>query len=135
MAMTLCVFGAIAIDKGYAKLVLHLFGDKSGKQEIGFIANRKLTRSKPAFVQKIVASHVEAMNTFMGNPDLRIELERKYSRLPDAVIAMQEREFLKYNYRTNVADLKTMAKELRELGWVKQEYSVPGDTYIDLALL
>jgi ABC-type nitrate/sulfonate/bicarbonate transport system substrate-binding protein len=135
MAMTLCVFGAIAIDKGDAKLVRHLFGDKSGKQEIGFIANRKLTRGKPALVQKIVASHVEAMKTFMGNPDLRIELERKYSRLPDAVIAMQERQFLKYDYRTNVADLKTMAKELRELGWVKEDYSDRVDKYIDFTFL
>ena len=135
MAMTLCVFGAIAIDKGDAKLVRHLFGDKSGKQEIGFIANRKLTQGKPALVQKIVSSHVEAMNTFMGNPDLRIELERKYSRLPDAVIAMQEREFLKYDYRTNVADLKTMARELRELGWVKEDYSDRVDKYIDFTFL
>jgi NitT/TauT family transport system substrate-binding protein len=135
MAMTLCVFGAIAIDKGDAKLVRHLFGDKSGKQEIGFIANRKLTQAKPALVQKIVSSHVEAMNAFMGNPDLRIDLERKYSRLPDAVIAMQEREFLKYDYRTNVADLKTMAKELRELGWVKEDYSDRVDKYVDLTFL
>ena len=135
MAMTLCVFGAIAIDKGDAKLVRHLFGDKSGKQEIGFIANRKLTQGKPALVQKIVSSHVEAMNTFMGNPDLRIELERKYSRLPDAVIAMQEREFLKYDYRTNVADLKAMAKELRDLGWVREDYSDRIDEHLDFTFL
>jgi len=135
MAMTLCLFGAIAIDKGDATLVRHLFGDESGKQEIGFIASRKLTQGKPALVQRIVSSHVEAMNTFMGNTDLRIELERKYSRLPDAVIAMQERQFLKYNYRTNVADLKTMAKELRELGWVKEDYSNRVDKYIDFAFL
>ena len=135
MAMTLCVFGAIAIDKGDAKLVRHLFGDKSGKQEIGFIVTRKLARSKPALVQKIVSSHVDAMNTFIGNTDLRIELERKYSRLPDAVIAMQERQFLKYDYRTNVADLKTMARELHELGWVKQDYSDRVDKYLDFAFL
>jgi NitT/TauT family transport system substrate-binding protein len=135
MAMTLCVFGAIAIDKGDAKLVRHLFGDKSGKQEIGFIVNRKLTRGKPALVQHIVSSLVEAMNMFTGNSDLRIELERKYSRLPDAVIAMQERQFLTYNYRTNVADLKAMAKELRELGWVKEDYSDRVDKYIDFTFL
>jgi ABC-type nitrate/sulfonate/bicarbonate transport system substrate-binding protein len=135
MAMTLSVFGAIAIDKGDAKLVRHLFGDKSGKQEIGFIVNRKFARRKPALVQRIVSSHVDAMNTFMDNTDLRIELERKYSRLPDAVIAMQERQFLKYNYRTNVADLKTMARQLRELGWVKEDYSDRVDKYIDFTFL
>jgi ABC-type nitrate/sulfonate/bicarbonate transport system substrate-binding protein len=135
MAMTLCVFGAIAIDKGDAKLVRHLYGDESGKQEIGFIVTRKLTRDKPELVQHIVSSLVEAMDTFMDNTDLRIELERKYSRLPDAVIAMQERQFLKYNYRTNVADLKAMAKELRDLGWVKEDYADRVDKYIDLTFL
>jgi len=135
MAMTLCVFGAIAIDKGDATLVRHLFGDKSGKQEIGFIANRRLIRDKPALVQGIVSSHVEAMNMFIGNPDRQIDLERKYSRLPDAVIAMQERQFLKYDYRTNVADLRAMAKELRDLGWVKEDYSDRVDKYVDFTFL
>jgi NitT/TauT family transport system substrate-binding protein len=135
MAMTLCVFGAIAIDKGDAKLVRHLYGGEWGKQEIGFIVNRNLARGKPALVQRIVSSLVEAMSTFMGNADLRIELERKYSRLPDAVIAMQERQFVKYNYRTNVSDLKAMAKELRELGWVKEDYSDRVDKYIDFTFL
>jgi NitT/TauT family transport system substrate-binding protein len=135
MVMTLSVFGAMAIDKGDGKLVRHLFGDKSGKQEIGFIVNRKLMRAKPALVQNIVSSHVEAMNVFMGNVDRQVELERKYSRLPDAVIAMQERQFLKYNYRTNVTDLKAMAKELRELGWVKEDYSNRVDKYVDLTFL
>src|SRR5215831_8369131 len=135
MAMTLSVFGAIAIDKGDAKLVRHLFGDEFGKQEIGFIVNRKLMRDKPTLVQSIVSSHVEAMNMFMGDPARRIELERKYSRLPDAVIAMQERQFLRYDYRTNVADLKAMAKELRRLGWAKEDYSDRIDQYIDLTFL
>jgi NitT/TauT family transport system substrate-binding protein len=135
MAMTLCVFGAIAIEKGDAKLVRHLFSDESGKQEIGFIINRKLARDKPQLVQRIVSSVVEAMDTFVGNTDRRIELERKYSRLPDAVIAMQERQFLKYNYRTNVADLKAMAKDLRALGWMKEDYSDRIDRYVDFAFL
>jgi ABC-type nitrate/sulfonate/bicarbonate transport system substrate-binding protein len=135
MAMTLCMFAAIAIDKGDAKLMRHVYGDRSGKQEIGFIVHRRLTRDNPEVVQRIVSSLVEAMNTFIGNIDLRIELERKYSRLPDAVIAMQEREFITYDYRTNVADLKAMAKELRDLGWVKEDYSDRVDKYVDLAFL
>src|SRR5215831_12779492 len=135
MVMTTCVFGLIAIDKGDAKLVRHLFSAAQGKQEIGFVIRRRLTRDKPEFVQRIVSSLVEAMDTFKDNTDLRIELERKYSRLPDAVIAMQERQFLKYDYRTNVADLKDMAKELRDLGWVKEDYSDRVDKYVDLAFL
>ncbi len=135
MAMTLGVFGAIAIDKGDARLVRHLFGDGQGKQEIGFAVSRSLIRAKPELVQHIVGSLVEAMKTFMGDPDRRIELERKYSRLPDAVIGMQERQFLKYDYRTNVADLKIMAKELRQLGWVREDYSDRIDKYVDFAFL
>ncbi len=135
MAMTLCTFGAIAIDKGDATLVRHLFGDETGKQEIGLIVNRKLARDKPELVQRIVSSVVEAMDSFIGNTDLRIELERKYSRLPAPVIAMQERQFLRYDYRTNVADLKAMAKELRDLGWMKEDYSDRIEKYIDFAFL
>jgi ABC-type nitrate/sulfonate/bicarbonate transport system substrate-binding protein len=135
MAMTLEIFGAIAIDKGDATLVRHVFGDKSGKQEIGFIVNRRQARDKPELVQRIVSSVVEAMDRLMANTDLRIELERKYSRLPEAVIAMQERQFVKYDYRTNVADLKAMAKELRDLGWVKEDYSDRIDSYLDFTFL
>jgi hypothetical protein len=75
------------------------------------------------------------MDMFMGNTDLRIELERKYSRLPDAVVALQEREFLRYDYRTNVADLKAMAKELRDLGWVREDYSDRIDKHLDFTFL
>lgn len=135
MAMTLSVFGAIAINKGDAFLYLHLFGGSVGKQEIGFIVNRKLIGDKPDLVQRIVNSHVAAMNMFMGTPDKQIEFEKKYSRLPDAVIAMQEREFLQYNYRTNVADVKKMARELHELGWVKEDYGSKVDSYIDFTFL
>jgi NitT/TauT family transport system substrate-binding protein len=102
---------------------------------IGFIVNRQLARDKPAFVQRIVSSLVQAMDTFMDNADLRIELEQKYSRLPDAVIAMQERQFVKYDYRTNVADLKAMARELRALDWMKADYSERIDNYIDFTFL
>jgi NitT/TauT family transport system substrate-binding protein len=135
MAMTLSVFGAIAIDKGDARLVRHLFGDQQGKQEIGFVVGRRLVRDKPELVQHIVSSLVEAMGTFMGDPDRQIELERKYSRLPDAVIAMQERQFLKYDYRTNVLDLKAMARELQQLGWVKEDFSDRVDNYVDFTFL
>jgi NitT/TauT family transport system substrate-binding protein len=135
MAMTLCLFGAIAIDKGDATLVRHLFGEDSGKQEIGFIVDRKLIRDKTALVQSMVSSHVDAMNMFMNDMNRRIELERRYSRLPDAVIAMQERQFLKYDYRTNVADLKAMAKQLHTLGWVKEDYSSGVDAHVDFTFL
>jgi NitT/TauT family transport system substrate-binding protein len=133
LAMTLSAFGAIAIEKGDAVLFLHLFGGNFGKQEVGFIVTEKLIKEKPALVQRIVTAHVEVMKTFMGQPDKQIEFERKYSRLPDPVIAMQEREFLRYNFRTNVADIRTMARELHELGWVKEDFGPKVDSFVDLS--
>lgn len=135
LAMTLSAFGAIAIGKGDAALFLHLFGGNFGKQEIGFIVTEKLIKEKPALVQRIVNAHVEAMKTFIGQPDKQIEFEKKYSRLPDPVIAMQEREFLKYNFRTNIADIKTMARELHQLGWVKQDFGAKVDTFVDFSFV
>jgi ABC-type nitrate/sulfonate/bicarbonate transport system substrate-binding protein len=135
MIMTTCVFGAIAIDKGDARLVRHIYSEARGKQEIGFAVNGRLMRDRPELVQHIVSSVVDAMDTFKSSADVRIALERKYSRLPDAVIAMQERQFLKYDYRTNIADLRNMARELRELGWVKEDYSDRVDKYVNLAFL
>jgi NitT/TauT family transport system substrate-binding protein len=133
LAMTLSAFGAIAIEKGDAALFLHMFGGNFGKQEVGFIVTEKLIREKPALVQRIVNAHVDAIKTFMGQPDKQIEFEKKYSRLPEPVIAMQEREFLKYNFRTNVADIKTMARELNGLGWVKEDFSAKVDSFVDLS--
>ena len=135
MAMTLSAFGAMAIEKKDASLFLHLFGGNFGKQEVGFIVTDKLIKDKPALVQRIVNVHVDAMKTFMGQPDKQIEFERKYSRLPEPVIAMQEREFLRYNFRTNVADIKTMARELHQLGWVKQDQSSQVDSFVDLSFV
>jgi NitT/TauT family transport system substrate-binding protein len=135
LVMTLSAFGAIAIEKGDAVLFLHLFGGSFGKQEVGFIVTEKLIKEKPALVQRIVTAHVDAMKTFMGQPDKQIEFERKYSRLPDAVIAMQERDFLRYNFRTNVADIRTMARELHQLGWVKEDFGPKVDGFIDLSFV
>jgi NitT/TauT family transport system substrate-binding protein len=135
LAMTLSAFGAIAIDKGDAALFLHLFGGNFGKQEIGFIVTEKLIKEKPALVQRIVNAHVDAMKTFIGQPDKQIEFERKYSRLPEPVIAMQERDFLRYDFRTNIADIKTMARELQQLGWVKEDYGPKVDSFVDLSFL
>jgi NitT/TauT family transport system substrate-binding protein len=135
LAMTLSAFGALAIEKGDAALFLHLFGGNFGKQEIGFIVSEKLVKEKPALVQRIVNAHVEAMKSFMGQPDKQIEFERKYSRLPEPVIAMQERDFLRYNFRTNIADIKTMARELQQLGWVKEDFGPKVDSFIDLSFV
>jgi NitT/TauT family transport system substrate-binding protein len=79
-----------------------------------------------------VSAHVEAMNSFIGQPEKQIEFERKYSRLPDPVITMQEREFLRYNFRTNIADIKTMARELHQLGWVKEDFGPKVDSFVNL---
>jgi ABC-type nitrate/sulfonate/bicarbonate transport system substrate-binding protein len=135
LAMTLSAFGAIAIDKGDGFLFAHLFGSNFGKQEVGFIVTSKLIGDKPNLIQRIVNSHVAAMNMFIGKPEKQIEFEKKYSRLSDNVIDMQERQFLQYSYRTNVSDIKTMARELHQLGWVKEDYGNKVESYLDLRFL
>lgn len=133
LAMTLSAFGALAINNGDAELFLHLFDGSFGKQEIGFIVTDKLIKDKPELVQRIVNAHVAAIRTFMGQPEKQIEFERKYSRLPEPVIALQEREFLRYNFRTNVADIRKMAGELHQLGWVKEDFGAKVDRFVDLS--
>lgn len=135
MAMTLSGFGALAINKGDAYLYLHLFGGSFGKQEVGFLVSQKFIREKPELVQRIVQSHADAMNLFIGKPDMQVQYEKEYSRLPVPVIETNEREFLQYNYRTNIVDIKTMARELHDLGWVKDDYGAKVDDYIDLRFL
>jgi NitT/TauT family transport system substrate-binding protein len=135
MAMTLSAFGALAIKKGDAKLVQHIFSGVAGKQEIGFLVMRKLIKEKPDLVQKIVSSHAEAMKMFLGNPDKQFELSSKYSRLPPAVVSMEEHEFLHYDYRTSIADLKDMAKEMKNLGWSKKDESPKIKDHVDLSFL
>lgn len=135
MAMTLSGFGALAISKGDAYLYLHLFGGNFGKQEVGFLVSQKFIKEKPELVQRIVQSHADAMNLFIGKPDMQVKYEKEYSRLPPAVAEMNEREFLRYDYRTNIVDIKTMARELHDLGWVKEDYGAKVDDYIDLHFL
>jgi len=135
MAMTLSGFGALAINKGDAYLYLHLFGGTFGKQEVGFLVSQKFIQQRPELVQRIVQSHADAMNSFIGKPDMQVQYEKEYSRLPVPVIEVNEREFLQYNYRTNIVDIKTMARELHDLGWVKDDYGGKVDDYIDLRFL
>jgi ABC-type nitrate/sulfonate/bicarbonate transport system substrate-binding protein len=125
----------LAIEKSGAKLIKHLYAGPYGKQEIGFIVQRSLVERNPSLIQRIVASHVEAMNQFVGNMDAQVTFERKYSRFPPSVVEAAERKFLRYDYRTNVADLKSMAKELNALGWMKDDLSSRVDTMVDLTFL
>jgi NitT/TauT family transport system substrate-binding protein len=135
MAMTLSGFGALAINKGDAYLYLHLFGGTFGKQEVGFLISQKFNQEKPELVQRIVQSHVDAMNLFIGKPEMQVKYEKEYSRFPGPVVEMNEREFLHYDYRTNIIDIKTMARELHDLGWVREDYGPKVDDYIDLHCL
>jgi len=135
LAMTLAGFGSLAMEKGGATLIQHLYDGPFGKQEIGFIVRRKLIESNPQLVQRIVNSHVDAMKLFVGNMDKQIEYEKKYSRFPATVVDSTERQFLRYDWRTNVRDLKLMAKEMNGLGWSKDDVSPKIDQAIDLSFL
>lgn len=135
MAMTLAGFGALAIEKSGAKMVKHIYAGPYGKQEIGFIVQKSLIEKNPGLVQRIVASHAEAMNLFIGNMDAQVAYEKKYSRFPPTVVETAERKFLRYDYRTNIVDLKAMAKELNGLGWMKEDMSAQVDGVVNLTFL
>jgi len=135
MAMTLAGFGSLAMEKSHARLVQHLFDAGSGKQEVGFIVHRRLIQQKPELVQRIVDSHVDAMKLFVGNMDKQVEFEKKYSRFPPSVVDKTERTFLRYDYRTNVVDLKNMAREMRDLGWAKEDFGPRIDKAVDFRFL
>jgi len=135
LAMTLAGFGALALERSNARLVQHLFGEGFGKQEIGFIVHRRLIQQKPELVQRIIDSHVAAMRLFVGNPDKQVEYEAKYSRFPPSVVERTERSFLRYDFRTNVSDLKAMAREMQQLGWAKEDFSSRIDGVLDFRFL
>jgi len=135
MAMTLAGFGSLAMEKSNAHLVQHLFDAGSGKQEVGFIVHRRLIQQKPDLVQRIVSSHVDAMKLFVGNMDKQVEYEMKYSRFPESVVNRTERTFLRYDYRTNMVDLKKMAHEMRDLGWAKEDFAPRIDGAVDFRFL
>lgn len=135
MVMALAGFAELAMQKSGAKLVKHLYKGRYGKQEIGFIVQKSLIEKNPGLVQRIVASHVEAMNKFIGNMSAQIAFEKKYSRFPPSVIENTEKRYLRYDYRTNVVDLKAMAKQLNTLGWAKQDLSSKVDGVVNLKFL
>ncbi len=134
MAHALALFGAMSIASGKGKLFQHLVGDKWGKQEIGFFVHRKLAEEKPDLVQRIVASHAEAIAR-LADADTRYTLEAKGSKLPPAILAMTEKQFLKVDYRTNLADLGVMAKRMHAAGWTKRDISGEIDGSVDLRFL
>lgn len=135
MVMALAGFAELAMQKSGAKLVKHLYKGRYGKQEIGFIVQKSLIEKNPGLVQRIVASHVEAMNKFIGNMSAQIAFEKKYSRFPPSVIENTEKRYLRYDYRTNVVDLKAMTKQLNTLGWAKQDLSSKVDGVVNLKFL
>jgi ABC-type nitrate/sulfonate/bicarbonate transport system substrate-binding protein len=135
LAMTLAGFGTLAMEKSGAVLVQQLYDGPFGKQEIGFIVRRKLIESNPDLVQRMVSSHLEAMRLFVGNMEKQVEYEKKYSRFPPSVIETTERRFLRYDWRTNVADIKAMASDMHALGWARENVSNRVEKALDLSFL
>lgn len=134
LAGTLALFGAMSITSGKGKLFHHMVGGTWGKQEIGFFVHKKLIEEKPDFVQRIVASHAEAIAR-VSDPAARYELEAKASKLPAPILAMTEKEFLRVDYRTNLADVALMAKRMHEAGWTKRDIANDIEKNVDFRFL
>jgi NitT/TauT family transport system substrate-binding protein len=135
LAVTLPVFASIAIVNGSAKHFRHLFGGEYGKSEVGYIVLRKLIKEKPELVQAVVNTMVEAMNAFVDDTAKHIELEMKESSLPKAALELQLGTYEPVNYRTDMGDLKKMARQMHELGWVKKDYTSEVEKHVDLSFL
>src|SRR5688572_15239076 len=134
MVTGLGLFGAMSVTSGKGKLFQHMYGGKWGKQEIGFFVHRRLIEEKADFVQRIVASHAEAISR-VADPARRFELEQKYSKLPAPVLKMSEMEFLHVDYRTNVSDIAEMAKRMHAAGWTKRDLAGEIEKNMDLRFL
>ena len=135
MAMSLAPFSAMAINGGSAKLFHHVYGEGTGKWEIGYAVRKDLVQQNPALVQKIVSSHVDALRTFVSDVDKQVELEMKESNFPKPVIDMTQRDFLRLTYRISVEDIKRTAKQMYEVGWAKKDHSADVEKYIDFSFL
>ena len=134
MVAALALFGAMSITAEKGKLFHHMYGGEWGKQEIGFFVHRKAIEEKPDLVQRIVSSHVEAMNLF-ADVDKRYALEAKQSKLPQPVLEMTEKQFLHVDYRTNLADVATMAKRMHAAGWTGRDLSGDIEKNVDFSYL
>lgn len=134
MASALALFGAMSITSGKGKLFHHMFGQKWGKQEIGFFLHKKLVDEKPELAQRIVSSLAEAIAK-LADPTLRLELEAKGSKLPQPILAMTEKEFLRVDLRTNMSDAKLMAERMHAQGWTKRNIAGELEKNVDFRFL
>jgi len=135
MAMTLAVFGALSINSGKGVLFDHIFDKDAGKQEIGFIVRRDAIEKRADFVQRIVASHYDAMKSFVADVPKQIQLELKILKLPEPVIAMVQRDFLRLTYRTNLPDIALMARQMHAVGWAKKDQSATIGSFVNFTFL
>jgi NitT/TauT family transport system substrate-binding protein len=134
-AMTLATFGALSIHGGKGALFAHLFGDKAGRQEIGFIVHRDTVGKREDYLRRLLAAYVEAMRSFITDVPKQITLELSYLRLPEPVVSMTLKDFLRLNYRTNVADIGLMARQMHQLGWAKKDHSADVERVVNFAIL
>jgi ABC-type nitrate/sulfonate/bicarbonate transport system substrate-binding protein len=135
LAMTLATFGAFSINGGKGTLFAHVFEGTAGKQEIGLAVHRDNVEKRPEYLQRVVASYVEVMKSFAQDTDKQIALELKYLKLPEPIVTMVQRDFLRLSYHTNVPDLILMARQMKEIGWSKKENSDQLDKFVDFTFI
>lgn len=135
MAMTIASFAALAVNATGAKVFHHLYGTGAGRWEIGQAVRRDLVKDKPEFVQRIVASHVDAMRMFVADTAKQIEFEQKESTFPKPVVEMIQKDFLRLTIKVTIDDIKLTAKQMHEVGWAKKDHSADVEKFVDLSFL
>lgn len=135
MAMTIAPFAALAVSTTGAKVFHHVYGPGAGRWEIGQAVRRDLVKDKPEFVQRIVASHAEAMNIFVSDTAKQVELEQKETTFPRPVVEMIQKDFLRLTIKVTIDDIKLTAKQMHAVGWAKKDHSADVEKYVDLSFL
>ncbi|MGE4340026.1 MAG: ABC transporter substrate-binding protein, partial [Pigmentiphaga sp.] len=133
--MSLAPFAAMILDGGMGSLFHHLYGGDRGQWEIGFAVPRSMIEKNPELVQKIVDSHVEALNLFKDDLSMQVKFETDEGSFPKSIVEIVQGEFLNHSYRIDLEDIQRTARMMHELGWTRADHSQAIEDYVDFSFL
>lgn len=134
MAAMVALFAAQALSQNKGKLFLHATNTPAGQFEVGFVSSRKLLTEKPEAVQPLVNAHFAGVKRIVEEPGHGLARDAKYAELPEPIM-QKTYEFLRFDYRVDLAAIAGMEKMLREVGWTKGDLSGKLKQYVDLSYL
>lgn len=133
--MSLAPFSAMIVDGNMGSTFHHLYGGDRGQWEIGFAVPRSMIQKDPDLVQKIVDSHVEALNLFKDDLEMQVKYETAEGSFPQSIVEIVQGEFLSHTYRIDIEDIQRTARMMHELGWTRSDHSQAIEDYVDFSFL